>query len=115
MHVEIQPVLFLGVILVGNWWVVEFQVGHSYARLQNKFADLFTRYGRPRGAALFLENRRGAGYALFFTPAAAELAEGLITIYGGKPCQPPQRATAFLVGSEQDRTMVPLPQSPYER
>ena len=41
--------------------------------------------------------------------AAAEFAKDLIAHHGGKPCQPPQRATAFLVGHEQDRTMVSLP------
>ena len=97
-----------------TWWSVEIDAGHNYAQLQSQFAGLFDKVGRPRGAALFLEKRRGAESALFFTPCAAEFAKDLIAHHGGKPCQPPQRATAFLVGHEQDRTMVSLPRSLYE-
>jgi hypothetical protein len=99
---------------VETWWSVEFDAGHNYTQLQNQFADLFEKAGRPRGAALFLE-KRGHGESALFTPAAAEFAKDLIALHRGKPCQPPQRARAFLVGHEQDRTMVPLPRSIYER
>jgi hypothetical protein len=104
-----------GYTMAENWWSVEFDAGYNCTQLQNQFADLFEKVGRPRGAALFLEKRRGAESALFFTPSAAEFAKDLIAFHGGKPCQPPQRATAFLVGHEQDRTMVPLPRPLHER
>lgn len=98
-----------------DWWRVEFAAGHNHSHLQDQFTDLFVKLGRPRGAALFFENHRNGKSALFFTPAAAEFAKSLIASHGGKPCQPPQRATAFLVGHDQDRTMVPLPRPAYER
>ena len=101
--------------MAGNWWSVEFDDEDNYSQLQDQFADLFVKLGRPRGAALFLEERRGGESTLLFTPAAADFAKGLIAIHNGKPCQPPQRATALLVGHEQDRTMVSLPRSIYER
>jgi len=88
-------------------------------QIQDAFAAMFISAGGPRDAAMFARSRMDAMLfadrfdanddegsddedyqTLYFSPAAAQLAQGLISRYGGKPCNQPGRS-ALLVG-EQD-------------
>ena len=95
------------------------QVASGYmGQIQNAFAAIFMSNGGPRDAAMFARSRIDAKLcadnfeaedeegeddkdyqSLYFSPAAAELASGLISRYGGVPCKQPGRS-ALLVGQQ---------------
>lgn len=59
--------------------------------MQEAFYDLFVKCGSPRGVGMFslIDVMQ---YVFYLSPAAAQLAMPLITIYNGVPCEAPKES-----------------------
>jgi hypothetical protein len=71
-------------------------------RIRGEFEELWSRYGRPEEAALFinlLPDQTGAN-AIYFTPAAAKIAEDIVDRHSGIPCNPPPRVSVKLLSGK---------------
>jgi hypothetical protein len=91
-----------------GWMKIEFARG-GVGRIQKQFLAAFTAHGLPLGAALFSDPQFSwPQTTIFISPKAAEAANFLVATYGAVPCDVPPEAL-FLLGHDDDRTMVPLP------
>jgi hypothetical protein len=75
---------------------------HIVDRIRDDFEGLCSRHGWPEDAALFinlLPDQTGAN-AIYFTPAAAEIAENIVERYSGIPCNPPPRVSVKLLSGK---------------
>jgi hypothetical protein len=72
--------------------------------LEDTFKQVLTEARFPQDAALFSNDfPPGEDLIYFFSPGAVRIAESLISLYSGVPCEGPPKYSLFIHGHESFR------------
>jgi hypothetical protein len=93
--------------MADQWWMIEIAT-EGVAGLTRQFGEAIRSNGLPKGAALFRSGGISSHTTLFVSPGAVEIAKGLVTAHGGKPCDKPARGV-FLDGHFEDPALLKSP------